>query len=352
MLAWVCRDYGGPGVVALAHRPVPTPGPHQLLVQVETTTVESGDARIRSRQIPRGFGLVFRLILGWRRPRQGVLGSVVVGTVVAVGPGVRRWAPGDRIVATTGMAGGAHAQFTLLSDKRAIVHCPPALTPVQAAAVVFGGLAAQFFLDRAEVQPGEQVLVIGATGSVGGALVQLAKARGAVVTALCSAANLPRARALGAAHALDYRAHPPSSLHPLGFDVVADSCAASSFGACLPLLRLGGRYLNIAGDLPSMLVRPRQGRRSISGTAAESTQDLQRVLDLAAQGVLVPMIDSVWSFTEPAAAHARAGSGHKSGCVVVQVAKAGPDPNPLPAQPQTLAGRTPRWAPAHAPTPH
>lgn len=352
MLAWVCRDYGGPGVVTLTHRPVPKPGPHQLLVQVEITTVESGDARIRSQQIPRGFGLVFRLILGWRRPRQGVLGSVVVGTVVAVGKGVRRWAPGDRIVATTGMAGGAHAQFTLLDDKHAIAHCPPALASAQAAALVFGGLAAQFFLDRAEVQPGEQVLVIGATGSVGGALVQLAKARGAVVTALTSAANLQRARALGAAHVLDYRAHAPSSLQQQGFDVVADCCAASSFKACLPLLRVGGRYLNIAGDLPSMLVRPRQGRRSISGTAPESTQDLQRVLDLAAQGVLVPMIDSVWSFTEPAGAHARAGSGHKCGCVVVQVAQAASDPSPWPGQPQPQEGRKPKWAPVQAPTPH
>lgn len=223
-------------------------------------------------------------------------------------------------MAATGIGGGAHAQWVLLHDNRTMAACPPALTPAQAVAAVFGGLTATCFLDRAAAQPQEYVLVIGATGSVGGAMVQLARAR-AQVTALASAPNLGLALKLGAAQALDYHQHAPGSLPRQGFDVVADTCAASSFAECLPLLRAHGRYLNIAGDLPSMLARPRQGRRSISGTGAESTQDLQRVLGLVAAGVFKPMVDSVWSFNDLPAARARAGTGHKRGCVVVQVTK-------------------------------
>lgn len=317
MQAWECRAYGGPEVLVLAERPMPIPGTKQVLVRVEATTVETGDVRIRAQDMPRGLGLIGRLVFGWSQPRQAVLGSVLAGTVVAVGAGVQRWSPGDRVVATTGAKGGAHAAWALLGEGQAVAHRPEMLTAEDAVAVVFGGLTAQYFLDRSAVQAGEHVLVIGATGSVGSALVQLAHARGAVVTALGSQANLSLARELGAAYTLDYRQHPTAGLGAARFDIVADTCAASSFAECLPLLRAGGRYLNIAGDLPSMLIRARHGRRSISGTGSETAQGLERVLELAARGVLKPVVDSTWPFAKLPAAHARAGTGHKRGCVVV-----------------------------------
>ncbi len=318
--AWECRAYGGPEQLVLAQQPVAAPGRHQLLVQVQATTVESADVRIRSQRLPRGFGLIGRLVFGWQRPRQPVLGTVLAGTVLAVGRGVQGWSAGDAVVATTGAGGGAHASLALLHSKRPIVRRPARLDPAQAVAVVFGGMTAQHYLDRAALQPGEQLLVIGATGAVGSALVQLGRARGATVTALASASHLDLARQLGASQALDYRQHTISSLGSQRFDVVADTCAASSFHSCLPLLRDAGRYLNIAGDLLSLLARPQQGRRSIGGPAAENTLALQQVLDLAALGTLRPVIDSSWAFADLPAAHARAGSGNKHGCVVVQVA--------------------------------
>ncbi len=322
MQAWECHAYGSPDVLALVKRPVSMPGAKQVLVRVEATTVETGDVRIRAQNMPRGLALIGRLVFGWRRPRRPVLGNVLSGTVVALGSGEQRWSEGDCVVATLGAKGGAHAQWVVLDEGQAVVRRPAALTAEQAVAVVFGGLTAQYFLDRSAVQAGEQVVVIGATGSVGSALVQLAHARGAVVTALASIANLALARELGATNALDYRQHPPASLGAAQFDVVADTCAASSFAECLPLLRDGGRYLNIAGDLPSMLARSRQGRRSVSGTGSETAHALERVMELAASGVLKPVIDSVWPFADLPAAHALADSGHKRGCVVVHVTTA------------------------------
>ena len=316
--AWVCRAYGGPDQLVLVQQPLAAPGRRQLLVQVAATTVESADVRIRSQTLPRGFGLIGRLVFGWQRPRQPVLGTVLAGTVVAVGPGVQGWQAGDAIVAATGAGGGAHASLAVVHAGRPIVRRPPGMSAAQVVAVVFGCQTALHFLDRAALRSGEHLLVIGATGAVGSALVQLAHARGASVTALASAGNLGLARQLGASQALDYHQQPPAGLGAGQFDVVADTCAASSFGACLRLLRPGGRYLNIAGDLSSLLARPRQGRRSIGGPAAEDTALLQQVLDLAARGSLVPVIDSTWPFADLPAAHARAGSGHKRGSVVVQ----------------------------------
>jgi NADPH:quinone reductase-like Zn-dependent oxidoreductase len=227
-------------VLALVTQPLPRPGPRQLLVRVEATTVDSGDARIRSQRLPRGFGLLGRLAFGWRRPRRPVLGSVLAGTVVTAGAGVAVWRPGDAIVAATSMGGGGHAQWAALGADRAIIRRPEGLSPVEAASLVFRGLAAQYFLDRAAVKPSERLLVIGATGAVGSALLQQARARGLLVTALDSAPHLALARELGAAEALDCRVHPADTLGDGRFDVVADTCVASLFARCLHLLRPGG----------------------------------------------------------------------------------------------------------------
>ena len=300
-------------------QPLPRHGPRQLLVRVEATTVDSGDGRIRSQRLPRGFGLLDRLVVGWRRPRQPLLGSVLAGTVAAVDAGVAVWRPGDAIVAATSMGGDGHAQWALLASHRAIVRRPEALSAVEAASLVFGGLTAAHFLDRAAVKPGERLLVIGATGAVGSALLQQARARGLVVTALASAPHLALAHDLGAAEALDCRVHPADTLGDGRFDVVADTCVASFCPLPAPAAAGGGRFLAIAAGLPAMLALPRQGWRSISGSGRETIEAQQRLMDLAMRSDIVPLIDSIWPFEQLPAAHARVGSGHKRGSVVVQV---------------------------------
>jgi len=317
MRAWECRHYGGPEALSMAIRALPTPGPKQLLLRMDACTVESADARIRAMRLPRGFGLIGRLVFGWRRPRQPVLGSVVTGTVAAVGERVRVWAEGDVVVAATGSRLGAHAEWVLLDEHLAMVRRPSTVTAEHAVSVVFGGMTALYFLDHARAAAGESLLVIGATGSVGSALVQLARARGLNVEGMSSAPNLALARELGADPAYDYRLRPVPSLAPAQYDIIADTCAASSFAECLPLLASRGRYLGIAADLAAMLALPRRGRKPISGTAPDSAKLLQAVMDLAEARVLRPLIDSVFSFDAMPTAHARVDSGRKHGSVVV-----------------------------------
>lgn len=319
--AWVCRDYGGSEVLELQTRPCPVPGPHDVLVRVVAASVSSADVRIRTQKLPRGFGLLGRLAFGLARPRQPVLGTDMAGVIETVGRDVRGFQPGDAVVGVTGAATGCHAEYCVLPTAKPLVHKPARLSFAEAASLPFGGLAALHFLNKAQTQVGEKVLVIGASGAVGSAMVQLARHRGAQVTAVCSGGNALLALSLGAHAVIDYTENDFTQTDQR-WDVIADTVGASSFAACLPRLNGHGRYLSIAGSLMELLARPRGTRRSIGGPAPERSEDLQTLMDLAESGALQPVIDFTYPFAELPAAHAYVETGRKRGAVVVTWAEA------------------------------
>lgn len=316
MKAWVCRAYGGPEVLALRDLPVPAVGDDGVLIRVEATTVSSGDRRVRALDLPPGFGPLGRPMLGFRRPRRPVLGTELAGTVAAVGPRVAGFRPGDAVVAFPGARQGAHAEYCLIAASGPIVARPETLSIEQAAALSFGGTTALHFLDKAGLRPDERLLVIGASGAVGSAMVQIAHAMGAAVTGVASTANLDLVRALGAENVVDYTREDVTAAGAT-YDVVADTVGAGSFARCEPILAAGGRYLAIAGGLADMLARGRGGKRSISGAAAERPEDLRRLAALAGAGKFTPLVDGVLPFARLPEAHARADTGRKRGSVVV-----------------------------------
>lgn len=316
MNAWACTAYGGTGVLQLRALPRPTPGPRDVLVRVLAASVSSGVVRIRTQKLPRGFGLLGRLAFGLARPRQPVLGTDVAGVVEAVGSRVTGFALGDAVVGVAGMAMGCHAEFCVLAGSKPLVRKPASLSFAEAASLPFGGMAALHFLDKAGVRAGESVLVVGASGAVGSAMVQLARHRGAQVTAVCSAANAGLAQSLGAHAVIDY-ARQDFTQAARQWDVIADTVGASTFAACVPRLNEHGRYLSVAGGLMDVLARPRGTRRSIGGPAAERPQDLQALMDLAQAGTLRPVLDRTYPFADLPAAHAHVETGRKRGAVVV-----------------------------------
>jgi NADPH:quinone reductase-like Zn-dependent oxidoreductase len=318
MKAWVCGGYGGPEMLALVDRPKPVPKDNEVLVRICATTVSSGDMRLRSGKFPRGFNLIGRLIFGINSPRQPVLGTDFAGIVEAVGRRVTTFQPGDAVMGFPGGGMRCHAQYRTMAVTGPLAHKPANLDFGEAASLMFGGTTALHFLRKANLAAGETVLVIGASGAVGSAIVQLAKHRGATVTGVTSTGNIDMVHRLGATSVIDYTKDDFVAASTK-YDIIADTVGASSFAACQPVLNENGRYLAIAGTLSDMLARSSGTKRSIAGPAAERAEDVVELARLAGSGVLRPVIDRIHDFSQLPEAHAHVETGRKRGSVVVSV---------------------------------
>ncbi len=318
MRAATARRYGPPEVVQIETLPRPEPGPSEVLVKVAAFGVTRGDTRIRGLDVPHGFGPMVRLGFGLTRPRHPVTGREFAGEVVALGKGVTGLRIGDAVFGLTkGMTMGAGAEYCVAPVERVLPR-PDTLTELEAAAFPFGGLTAgDFLFDQAQLQPGERVLVNGATGAVGSAAVQIARHHGAHVTATASAANLEFARELGAQEAVDYARATPQG----PFDVIFDIAGTLPYQRARPMLAPGGRLCLVSADIADMLgasLRPRRGaHRLCAGMVKEKPEALARLLAIHAAGGYRPRIGTTLPFAQIVAAHRLASSGHKRGNVVV-----------------------------------
>jgi NADPH:quinone reductase-like Zn-dependent oxidoreductase len=321
MKAAVCLRYGPPQNLEIKDLPQPVPKDRELVIQVKATTVSSGDCRIRGANFPRGFGPLARLALGLSGPRKPVLGAELSGVVHAVGPRVTRFKAGDHVIAYPGIKMGAHAEYCLMPEDGAVVMKPANLSFPEAAALGFGGLTALYFLrDRARLQAGEKILIIGASGAVGIAALQLAKEWGAEVTAVTSGKNAELVRSLGADHVIDYT-QTDFTRSGARYDVIVDTVGQVNPDACVELLQKNGRLMLLAADLfqiLSPLWKPmKDGKKILNGVASERGVDLQFLTDLAARGHYKAVVDRSFPFSQIADAHAYVDTGRKKGSVVV-----------------------------------
>ncbi len=320
MKAIVYESYGPPDVLQLKEVEKPVPKENEILIRIHAATVTSGDCRVRSLNMPFGFGLIARLFLGVSRPRRQVLGTELAGAIEAVGGGVSKFNVGDRVFAFSGMGMGCHAEYKCMSEDAAVVLTPDNLTDEQAAAMSFGGTTALDFFRRAKLQPGERVLVNGASGAVGTAAVQLARHFGAEVTGVCSTTNMELVRSLGATHVIDYR-HEDFTQKGETYDVIVDTVGTAPFSRSKNSLKEGGRLLLVLAGLPDMLpipwVQMTSSKKIIAGPAAERVEDLLFLATLAETGAFEPVIDRHYPFAQIADAHRYVDSGRKIGNVIV-----------------------------------
>jgi NADPH:quinone reductase-like Zn-dependent oxidoreductase len=323
MKAAVFDRYGPPEVVQIRDVERPAPGAGEVLVRVHSTTVCAADWRMRKAD-----PVLVRFMLGLRRPKKlHVLGMEFSGTVESAGSAVTAFRAGDRVFGLCGLNFGAHAEYVCTVEDHVAMK-PANMTFDEAAAVAFGGTSALHFLRRAGIQADQNVLVYGASGSVGVFATQLAKHFGARVTAVCSTANLDMVRSLGADAVVDYTREDFSAPGRV-YDLVFDAVGKAGLSRSLRSLRRGGTYVSIApsggglsiltDSVKALWVSATGAVKVVSAFPSGVKMELSFLKDLIEAGALRTVIDRRYALSEIAEAHRLAEGGHKKGHVVVVV---------------------------------
>ena len=299
MKAIVCTGYGPPEVLQSRDVEKPTPKDREVLIKVHAGSVTQGDVMLRKLH-PLMF-LPLRLF-GLRRKR--IPGHEFAGEIVALGKEAGRFKIGEPVFGTTtGLSVGANAEYVCLPEEwpsGVLAHKPANLTYEEAAAVPVGGMTALFLLSKANIQSGQSVLVIGASGSVGTYAVQLARVFGAEVTGVCSSRNLELVCSLGAGQVIDYTQEDFTRSGQI-YDVVFDAVGKGSQADQKSVLKDGGVYL------------------SVRSSTSEKIENLVFLKELIEAGRVKPVIDRCYPLEEVAAAHRYVENGHKRGNVVITV---------------------------------
>ena len=320
MKAIVYERYGPPEVLQLKEVEKPTPKDNEVLIETHATTVTSGDWRVRSLNVPVGFGLIMRLVFGVSKPKQPILGTELAGVVESVGKEVRKFKVGDQVFAFSDAAMGCYAEYKCMPQDGAMALKPANLTFDEAAALSFGGATALDFLRRGKLQRGEKVLINGASGGVGTAAVQLARHFGADVTGVCSTANVELVKSLGASQVIDYTKD-DFTRNGETYDIIVDTVGTAPFSRSKASLKQGGRLLMILAGLPDMLQIPwvsmTSSKQVIAGPAATRAEDLRFLAGLAEAGEFKPVIDRRYPFERIAEAHSYVDTGRKKGNVII-----------------------------------
>ena len=204
MKAAVYRKFGGPEVIKIEDISKPSPKRDEILVKVRATTVSIADHRVRCLDLPKGFWFFAPLALGVFAPRKKILGMDIAGIVEAVGKDVSKFNPGDEVIALTGVKFGGHAEYVCVPENGPVSLKPKNMNFEEAVTLLFGGHTALAFFNRSPITTGDEVLVNGASGAVGTAVIQIAKHFGAIITGVCSSGNAKLVSSLGADHVIDY----------------------------------------------------------------------------------------------------------------------------------------------------
>jgi NADPH:quinone reductase-like Zn-dependent oxidoreductase len=320
MKAIVYTKYGPPDVLQFKEVEKPSPKDGEILVKIHAASVNALDRHaLRSRPF------LIRIISGngLRKPKDPRLGADIAGRVEAVGTNVTQFQPGDEVFGV--VAAGGFAEYACAAENQLALK-PANLSFEAAAAVPVAALTAlQGLRDTGQIQPGQKVLIHGASGGVGTFAVQIAKAFGAEVTAVCSTRNVDMVRSIGADQVIDYT---QADFTKSGetYDVIFDVVGKSSFSRSVRSLTHNGRYLLGNSRLSQRVRGRRMSRRSSkqvilwkARTASEYTEDFKFLKELIEAGKIQSVIDRCYPLEQTAEAHRYVDTGQKKGNVVITV---------------------------------
>jgi NADPH:quinone reductase-like Zn-dependent oxidoreductase len=328
MKAIVYTEYGSPDVLQLKEVEKPTPKENEILIKVYAIPIGYGDLMARNfknialRQfnMPLPLWLPTRLYFGITKPRINILGSELAGEIEAVGKNVKKFKPGDQVFAYVGMKMGANAEYLCMPENGTVALKPANMTYAEAATIPYGGIMAFSLLRKANIQPGQKVLINGASGGIGSLAVQLAKHFGADVTGVCGTPRLEFVKALGADQVIDYTKE-DFTHNGKTYDLIFDILGKSSFARCKNSLTPHGIHLFASfksKQLGHMFWTSIFGRQKvICAFASEKAEDLVFIKDLIEAGKIKAVIDKCYPLEQTAEAHRYVESGDKKGSVVI-----------------------------------
>ncbi len=321
MQAAVLTRYGSPDFIQIQDVQKPAPKENEVLVKVHAATVTAADTMMR-----RADPAIARLFLGFTRPRNNIMGTGFAGKVVAVGPEVKEFEIGDEVFGETGVGFSANAEYVTVAEDGVIDWMSPKISFEEAATVTDGPLTSYNFLKNlGQIKTGQSVLIIGASGSLGTAAVQLAKHFGAQVTGVASTRNLELVKSLGADEVVDYT---QTDFTKTGkkYDLIFDTVGKSSFSKSKNSLTGNGMYLSPKlgfGLLMQMmwtsLFSTKKAKFDATGLRSPELlrSDLNELGKLIEGGKLNIIIDKKYPLVKAAEAHRYVDTGRKRGNVVL-----------------------------------
>jgi len=309
MKAVLCTKYGSPEVLLLKEVEKPTPGDNEVLIKIFATAVTASDIFIRSSDIPLQFRIPMRIMLGITKPRNPIIGLVLAGEIESIGKNVKRFKTGDQVYGLTGLGMGAYAEYKCMKETDSMHGClaikPGNITYEEATVAAYGGLLAFQYMEKGNIQPGQNVLIYGASGTSGTMAIQFAKFLGAKVTAVCSTSNLDLVKSLGADSVIDYTkvdVIDSGAQYDFILDAVGKIKTSKLKVACKNALATVGKYVSID-----------------DGNLLLDSNRLAFVKELIEAGHIKPVIDKCYKFEDIVEAHRYVGKGHKKGGVVIKI---------------------------------
>lgn len=323
MNAIVYRCYGSADVLDLEEVKKPVPGDNEVLVKIKAASVNPLDWHYM-----RGSPFIMRLIgAGIGKPADTRLGVDFAGTVEVVGSGVTGFKPGDDVF---GGASGAFAEYVTIAENRGLVLKPANITFEQAASVPIAAITAlQGLRDKGQIQPGQKVLINGASGGVGTFAVQIAKSYGAEVTAVCSGRNEEMVRSIGADHVINYKQQDYTESGQQ-YDLILDMIGNHSLSKNREVMKPGGKLIIVGGakgdwigplmgPIKAMMYSPFVDEEFIMFIANMHKQDLAVIGELMQSGKVTPVIDRSYSLKEVPSAIRYSEEGHARGKIIISM---------------------------------
>ena len=330
MKAVILTKYGPPEVLQVAEIGKPIPKDNEILIKIYATPVNFADLLIRNFKsiTPRKFNMPFifwlfgKLYFGFNKPRVKILGSEFAGEIETVGKNVKGFKIGDQVFGYCGPGMGAYSEYLCMKENGIVSVKPVNMSHAEASAVPYGAIMALNLIRKINIQPQQKVLVIGASGGIGPAVVQLAKYYGAQVTGVCGTPRLEFVKFLGADRVIDYTKEDYTNSCET-YDFIIDILGKSSFTACKKVLANKGRCLFVSFKMKQiflMLWTSMIGsKKAICVLSNEKPEDLRFIKELIELEKIKTVIDKCYPLNQAAEAHCYVEKGYKKGNVVITV---------------------------------